>query len=63
MTDEPRDTREEYSPRSLVLDVRRTLARAGIGTEPDENQLYVATIAAADLLRALGVRPTGLPRY
>lgn len=56
-----RDNRPEYSPASVVLDIRAALARAGVRTEPSPNQLYTASIAAADLLRALGVRPTSAP--
>jgi len=58
---EARDTRPEYSPASVVLDVRAAMQRAGVQTDVSPNQLFTASIAAADLLRALGVRPTTVP--
>lgn len=62
-TPEPvaRDRRPEYSPASVVLDVCAVLRRAGIGIEPGPNVMYTASIAAADLLRALGIKPTSAP--
>lgn len=57
----PTDTRPEYSPASVVLDVRAALERAGLAIDPAPSQLHVASLAAADLLRALGVRPVSAP--
>jgi hypothetical protein len=57
-----RDDRPEYSPASVVLDIRAALGRAGIDVDAAPNQLHTASIAAADLLRALGVKPTTAPR-
>jgi hypothetical protein len=56
-----KDARPEYSPVSLVLDICAALNRAGIPIEPGANVMYTASIAAADVLRALGVRPTNAP--
>jgi hypothetical protein len=56
------DSRGEYSPASVVLDVRCALERAGIEIDPNPNQMHVASLAAADLLRALGVRPANARR-
>jgi hypothetical protein len=55
------DTRPEYSPTSLLLDVRAVLERAGIQLAEDDARVYTATIAAADLLQALGVKPVTAP--
>ena len=55
------DTRPEYSPSALVLDVQNALAAAGVAVDPGPSQLHVASLAAADLLRALGVRPASVP--
>jgi hypothetical protein len=45
----------------LVHEVMRLLAGSGIPTDLTDGQLYTATIAAGDLLRALGVRPASAP--
>lgn len=55
------DTRPTYDPYSLLIAIQRLLADRGVVIEPDESRLYVAGIAAADLLRALGVRPEIAP--
>ena len=55
------DTRPEYSPSALVLDVQAALAAAGVTINPAPSQLHVASLAAADLLRALGVKPATVP--
>lgn len=41
--------------------VQRLLAAQGVQVDPDPGMLHVASIAAADLLRALGVRPEIAP--
>jgi hypothetical protein len=51
----------QYSPAGLVLAVTRILAQVGIDIDPAPNQMHVASLAAADLLRALGVRPVNAP--
>jgi len=56
------DRRPEYSPASLILDVRQLLHRAGVEVDPGPSELHVASLAAADLLRALGVRPANAPQ-
>ena len=58
---ETEDTRPAYSPNALVWDVIDVLARVGIRPELSPSQLHVARLAAADLLRALGVRPATAP--
>lgn len=55
------DPRPGYSPAGLVLAVVRILAQAGIEVNPGPSALNVAGIAAADLLRALGVAPQTAP--
>lgn len=52
----------EYSPVSVVLDLKEALAAQGIVLAPRPNQMHTASIAAIDLLRALGVRPASAPR-
>ena len=51
----------EFSLEFLVHEIRRILADSGIPTDISDSQLYVAKIAAADLLRALGIRPVNAP--
>jgi hypothetical protein len=51
----------EFSVSFLVHEVMRLLAGSGIPTDLTDGQLYTATIAAGDLLRALGVRPASAP--
>jgi hypothetical protein len=54
-----RDTRPTYPAAQLVADVQALLATAGI--QPNANvSAHVAGMAAADLLRALGVRPVSV---
>jgi hypothetical protein len=53
--------RPEYSPAILVMNVQRLLSDHGIRIERDFGMNSTATIAAADLLRALGVRPVIVP--
>lgn len=54
------DTRPAYSPTMLVVDVRNLLRGLGIATS-DDASMHLASLAAADLLRALGIRPAALP--
>lgn len=58
----PHDRRSGYSPAALVLDVQRLLRQRGLQVEVDQGMTFVAGIAAADLLRALGVRPETAPQ-
>lgn len=58
----PKDTRPEYSPGSLVLDVIEVLHRAGIALDPGPVTMDRAKTEAADLLEALGIRPVTAPR-
>ena len=53
--DEPADPRPTYSPARLVEDVQLILNTVGVRVEPPD--LRLATVAAEDLLRAIGVRP------
>lgn len=57
----PEDTRPEYSPAALILDVLELLADQDIIPVAQPNMMLVASHAAADLLRALGVRPANAP--
>jgi hypothetical protein len=50
-----RDNRPTYTPDALVAEVVELLARQGVHARVASP--YVAGIAAADLLQALGVRP------
>lgn len=54
---EASDHRPRYAPATLLLDVKAALAKAGVAVDPDPGQMHVAGLAAADLLRALGVSP------
>lgn len=56
------DDRPECSPASALYDLIDLLHRAGLVFEPAPNQLHVAAIAMADVLRALGIRPSAAPR-
>lgn len=58
---EHHDTRQGFAPASVVIEVQRLLREAGITTDPTPNMLHTASIAAADLLRAMGVRPEVAP--
>jgi hypothetical protein len=51
----------EFNPSVLVLDVQRLLAERGITVVVDLGNANTATIAPADLLRALGVAPASAP--
>jgi hypothetical protein len=51
----------EFSVSFLVHEVRRLLAESGIPTNLTDGQLHTATIAAGDLLRAVGVKPASAP--
>ncbi len=51
----------EYNPSKLVADVMAVLGQHGIEVIVDGNNATVATTAAADLLRSLGVDPVNLP--
>lgn len=55
-----RDTRPHYSEARLVADVVAMLGAIGIPTKPTFSA-RVAANAAADLLRALGIRPSHPP--
>lgn len=55
------DARPEYNPAALVGDVQAVLIAAGIPIDLTTSRLNVAVHAAADLLRALGVRPATAP--
>jgi hypothetical protein len=57
----PRPPRSEYNPASLVFEVQDVLARAGVPCNRSDT-LHTAVIAAADLLRALGVDPVTAPQ-
>lgn len=46
-----------YAPTALVFEVMDVLSRVGIKVDAMPSRLHVAELAAADLLRALGVRP------
>jgi hypothetical protein len=58
---EPADTRPEYNPAVLLENAVEALARVGIRVDL-EHRRQVAVTAAADLLRALGVKPASAPR-
>lgn len=51
----------QYSPYALVVAVQRLLGQRGIVTIVDLGDCNTAAIAAADLLRAIGVAPTNAP--
>lgn len=54
------DRRPQYNPDVLLLDVARILE--GVGIEVDLGGRHpVATVAAADLLSAMGVKPASAP--
>lgn len=55
------DTRPAFAPAALVFEVMDVLSRVGIKINPAPGQLHVASLAAADLLRALGVAPANAP--
>lgn len=55
------DNRPEYSPTALVFEIVDVLAAAGITANPGPASVHLASIAAADLLRALGVKPATAP--
>jgi hypothetical protein len=52
-------TQSSYNPRALVGDVVALLTRAGVAVPLPGSA--TAVLAAADLLRALGVRPATAP--
>lgn len=58
---QPHDNRPAYAPAAVVIAVQRLLREAGIAVDPDPSMLHTASIAAGDLLRALGVRPEVAP--
>lgn len=55
------DNRPEYSPTALVVDIMAMLRSLGLQIEAEPLMLHTASIAAGDLLRAIGVRPRNLP--
>jgi len=50
-----------YSPAVLILEVQRLLRSRGLDVDPTPGMLHVASLAAGDLLRALGVQPQTAP--
>jgi hypothetical protein len=50
-----------YSPAALILDIKNVLENHGISVDPTPGMLHTASIAAGDLLRALGVVPQSMP--
>lgn len=56
------DSRPAFAPAALVFEVMDVLSRVGIAINPGPSQLHVASLAAADLLRALGVKPANAPQ-
>jgi hypothetical protein len=55
------DTRPEFNPAFLVHEVERLLREHRVPVDLDPARRPVAEIAAADLLRALGVAPASAP--
>ena len=51
----------EYNPEALVRDAAEILRQAGIDVDLS-GRAQTAMIAAADLLQAMGVRPSSAPR-
>jgi hypothetical protein len=51
----------QFASAALVFEVIDVLARVGIVLQPTPGMTHVAGLAAADLLRALGVRPATAP--
>jgi hypothetical protein len=60
LDDDAQDSRPSYNPQAFVADVVAMLRAIGIRTNPNAS-VHTAAIAAADLLRALGVRPSNVP--
>jgi hypothetical protein len=54
------DPRPQYNPAALLQDVADLLDRAGVQTDLTDRH-YVATMKAADLLTAMGVKPSSAP--
>lgn len=54
-------SRPEYSPSKLVVDVVALLTSEGLSVPLVGERASTAMIAAADLLRALGVQPATAP--
>lgn len=57
---DPGETWPEFNPAALVFEVQDVLRRVGVQTRPDMS-MNLAMTAAADLLRAMGVRPVSAP--
>jgi CBS domain-containing protein len=55
------DTRPTFSPEFLVHEVARILREHRVEVDMTPGRRPVAVIAAADLLRALGVHPVSAP--
>lgn len=55
------DHRPQYNPAALVRDVADLLDRAGVQTDLTDRH-HVAAMRAADLLTAMGVKPSSVPR-
>lgn len=55
------DRRPEFSPHFLAAEVIRLLREHDVTVDPASGEMATASIAAADLLRALGVRPANAP--
>lgn len=54
-------TMSGYNPALLVVEVQNLLRMRGIVVTPTPGMLNTASIAGADLLRALGVEPQSTP--
>ena len=55
------DDRPEFNPGYFVAAAVRMLAEHGVHVAVSDAMLYPAKIAAADFLRAVGVRPATVP--
>lgn len=56
------DRRPEFSAEFMTAEVVRVLREHGVAVDPAQNQMYTAAVAAAQMLRALGVRATAPER-
>jgi hypothetical protein len=55
------DTRPEFGVAFFAVECARLLAEHDIAVDTDPGRQHVIEIAAADLLRAFGVRPASAP--
>jgi hypothetical protein len=53
----PMNTNDEFNPAYLSFRVKELLAEHGVRVDLAPGQMSVVSLAAADLLRALGVAP------